>query len=73
MADLVLNHCSAKSEWFENFLEDRIPGRVILLNQILRSIHRRWCGLGRAIYCKRFNLEGLRRRCGAHLARIKWI
>ena len=27
MADLVLNHCSAKSEWFKNFLEDRAPGK----------------------------------------------
>tara|TARA_E500000178_G_scaffold68199_1_gene65649 strand:- start:1244 stop:4213 length:2970 start_codon:yes stop_codon:yes gene_type:complete len=27
MADLVVNHCSAESEWFTNFLEDREPGR----------------------------------------------
>jgi sucrose phosphorylase len=27
MADLVINHCSGSSEWFENFLHDREPGR----------------------------------------------
>lgn len=27
MADLVINHCSAESEWFRNFLADREPGR----------------------------------------------
>ncbi len=26
MADLVINHCSARSLWFENFLNDREPG-----------------------------------------------
>eukprot|EP00605_Chrysophyceae_sp_TOSAG23-4_P001658 GSChrysophyteH1.ASY1.ANO1.1820.1 assembled CDS len=26
MADLVINHCSARSMWFENFIEDRDPG-----------------------------------------------
>ncbi|WP_250654843.1 sugar phosphorylase [Alkalimarinus coralli] len=26
MADLVINHCSAESEWFSNFLAGRIPG-----------------------------------------------
>ena len=27
MSDLVINHCSARSLWFENFLKDREPGR----------------------------------------------
>ena len=27
MADLVINHCSARSMWFENFIKDRDPGR----------------------------------------------
>ncbi len=27
MADLVINHCSIRSIWFENFLADREPGR----------------------------------------------
>ena len=27
MSDLVINHCSARSLWFENFLKDRKPGR----------------------------------------------
>jgi sucrose phosphorylase len=27
MADLVINHCSARSMWFENFIKDREPGR----------------------------------------------
>lgn len=27
MADLVINHCSAASEWFRNFLQNREPGR----------------------------------------------
>ncbi len=26
MADLVINHCSSRSLWFENFLQDREPG-----------------------------------------------
>ena len=27
MADLVINHCSARSLWFENFIKGREPGR----------------------------------------------
>lgn len=27
MADLVINHCSAQSEWFKNFLKDSSPGK----------------------------------------------
>ncbi len=27
MADLVINHCSAESEWFKNFLRDQSPGK----------------------------------------------
>ena len=27
MADLVINHCSSKSRWFENFIAGRDPGR----------------------------------------------
>jgi len=27
MADLVINHCSSRSPWFQNFLRDRDPGR----------------------------------------------
>ena len=27
MSDLVLNHCSVKSKWFENFLKNRAPGK----------------------------------------------
>ncbi|WP_232059077.1 alpha-amylase family glycosyl hydrolase [Kineobactrum salinum] len=27
MADLVINHCSSRSLWFENFLKDQDPGR----------------------------------------------
>lgn len=27
MADLVINHCSSRSAWFENFLRDEEPGR----------------------------------------------
>lgn len=27
MADLVINHCSGRSLWFDNFLQDRDPGR----------------------------------------------
>jgi len=27
MSDLVINHCSARSPWFENFLKGRDPGR----------------------------------------------
>ncbi|MBM69844.1 MAG: alpha-amylase [Haliea sp.] len=27
MADLVINHCSSRSAWFENFLRDESPGR----------------------------------------------
>ena len=27
MADLVINHCSARSQWFENFIKDVEPGR----------------------------------------------
>ena len=31
MSDLVINHCSARSLWFENFLKDREPGRGFFL------------------------------------------
>lgn len=27
MADLVINHCSSRSPWFRNFLENKSPGR----------------------------------------------
>ncbi|MFT5126448.1 MAG: sucrose phosphorylase [Rhodothermales bacterium] len=27
MADLVINHCSSQSQWFQNYLQDREPGR----------------------------------------------
>jgi sucrose phosphorylase len=27
MADLVINHCSSRNAWFENFLQDREPGK----------------------------------------------
>ncbi len=27
MADLVINHCSAESQWFQNFLRDQAPGK----------------------------------------------
>ncbi len=27
MADLVINHCSSRSIWFSNFLQDKTPGR----------------------------------------------
>ncbi|TDG15143.1 alpha-amylase [Seongchinamella unica] len=27
MADLVINHCSGRSLWFENFLQDKSPGK----------------------------------------------
>ncbi len=27
MADLVINHCSSRSLWFDNFIRDRDPGR----------------------------------------------
>jgi sucrose phosphorylase len=27
MADLVINHCSARSRWFDNFVKDQDPGR----------------------------------------------
>ena len=27
MSDLVINHCSARSPWFDNFIKDRDPGR----------------------------------------------
>ena len=27
MADLVINHCSAESEWFKNFSNDKSPGK----------------------------------------------
>ena len=27
MADLVINHCSAESEWFKNFINDKSPGK----------------------------------------------
>jgi sucrose phosphorylase len=27
MADLVINHCSARSRWFDNFIKDQDPGR----------------------------------------------
>ena len=27
MADLVINHCSSKSEWFKNFLKNKSPGK----------------------------------------------
>ena len=27
MADLIVNHCSAKSKWFENFIDDVSPGK----------------------------------------------
>ena len=27
MADLAINHCSARSQWFENFLKDQAPGK----------------------------------------------
>jgi glycosidase len=27
MADLVINHCSTQSEWFQNYLQDKAPGR----------------------------------------------
>lgn len=27
MVDLVINHCSGRSLWFENFIQDREPGR----------------------------------------------
>lgn len=30
MFDLVLNHCSAKSEWFQQFLADEEPGRSFI-------------------------------------------
>ena len=74
MADLVLNHCSAKSEWFKNFLEDRAPGKGYFIEPDLPLIHRRWCDPGRAIYCRRLRMEGLRRgRCGVRLVRIRWI
>lgn len=27
MSDLVINHCSAKGQWFQNFIQDQDPGR----------------------------------------------
>ncbi len=27
MADLVINHCSAQSQWFENFIQNKNPGK----------------------------------------------
>jgi sucrose phosphorylase len=27
MADLVINHCSSRSEWFRQFVRDEVPGR----------------------------------------------
>jgi sucrose phosphorylase len=27
MSDLVINHCSARSQWFENFIKDQAPGK----------------------------------------------
>lgn len=27
MADLVINHCSVKSQWFKNFIDDKTPGK----------------------------------------------
>jgi sucrose phosphorylase len=27
MADLVINHCSSQSQWFQNYLQDKSPGR----------------------------------------------
>ena len=34
MSDLVINHCSARSPWFENFLNDRDPGRNFLCHRL---------------------------------------
>ena len=31
MGDLVLNHCSTRSLWFENFKKEGIPGKISLL------------------------------------------
>lgn len=31
MADLVINHCSEKSEWFQNFLKDQAEGKDYFL------------------------------------------
>lgn len=32
MADLVINHCSSESKWFQNYLADRDPGRGYFLD-----------------------------------------
>ena len=40
MADLVLNHCSSRSAWFENFRQGETPARTIFLSRMTRSIRR---------------------------------
>ena len=27
MADIVINHASIKSDWFQNYLQDKSPGK----------------------------------------------
>jgi sucrose phosphorylase len=36
MADLVINHCSGSSPWFENFLRDEEPGRDYFVTPSIR-------------------------------------
>ena len=32
MADLVINHCSSESEWFQQFLNNQLPGKKFFLD-----------------------------------------
>ena len=32
MADLVINHCSSESEWFQQFLNNQLPGKNFFLD-----------------------------------------
>ena len=45
MADLVLNHCSSRSAWFENFRKEA-PATTIFSLRMTRSIPATWSGPG---------------------------
>ena len=53
MADLVLNHCSAQSEWFTNFKRGKGPGSDYSSSLMTILIMQRWFGRVRARWCSR--------------------
>ena len=71
MADVVLNHCSARSNWFENFKAGVQPGKIILLRPMRNLITDRLCDQERRTYLKRYTPLMAQNRCGVRSAMTK--